>query len=42
MGGKIMLKALKRHVFGDPKVKFTRERCEAFFDDDRNFVLGDG
>jgi hypothetical protein len=39
MCGKIMLDALKRYVFSDPKIRLTSDRCEAFFDDDRNFVL---
>lgn len=39
-GGKIMRNALKRYVFGDPQIKLTADRCEAFFGDDRNFVLG--
>jgi hypothetical protein len=40
-GMKIMIKDFKEIVFGDPKVKMTRRRAEMFFDDDRNFVLGD-
>ena len=38
MGGKIMIDALKRYVLGNPKIKLTAARCEAFFDDDSNFV----
>lgn len=38
-GGRALVGALKVYVFGDPDYRLTKERCEAFFDDDSNFVL---
>ena len=33
-----MVQAIKRYVFGNAKTRLTRERCEEFFDDDKNFA----
>jgi len=30
---------LKLYLFGSRRVRMTKQRCEAFFDDDANFVL---
>lgn len=37
-GGKVMAHAIKRYVFGNAKTRLTRERCEEFFNDDKNFA----
>jgi len=37
-GGKIILDAIKHHVFGNRNARLTRARCEAFFEDDSNFA----
>lgn len=39
LGGRLMIKSLKYWVFGDENIKLTKAKCEAFFDDDSNFVL---
>jgi hypothetical protein len=36
MGGKIIVRALKHFVFGRASARWTRERCERFFEDDAN------
>lgn len=36
-GGKIIIRAIKYHVFGKTDFRLTRKRCEEFFDDDSNF-----
>jgi hypothetical protein len=38
LGGKIILRAVKFHVFGGKNIRLTRERCERFFDEDTNFL----
>lgn len=38
-GGKALVHALKVYVFGDGDCHLTKERCEAFFEDDSNFDL---
>jgi hypothetical protein len=37
LGGHIIVRALKFHVFGDENARLTRKRCEGFFDNDSNF-----
>ncbi|NUN03784.1 MAG: hypothetical protein HUU41_21970 [Bryobacteraceae bacterium] len=37
-GGKALIKSLKYHVFGDENIKLTKARCEAFFDNNDNFL----
>jgi hypothetical protein len=39
MGCKLLVKDIKHHIFGNSNVKLTKERGEAFFNDDSNFVL---
>ncbi len=34
-----LISDLKLHLFGSRRVRMTKQRCEAFFDDDANFVL---
>jgi len=36
-GNRLFLRSLKCYYFGDPSARVTRERCEAFFNDDSNF-----
>lgn len=36
-GGRLLVDAIKRHVFGKGFTRLTRARCEAFFDDPVNF-----
>ncbi len=36
--GKMLMDAVKYHLFGNAKTRMTRQRCEEFFDDPRNFV----
>ena len=36
-GGRLLVRSVKFHLFGDPNFKMTRQRCEEFFDDDDNF-----
>jgi hypothetical protein len=38
LGGKIMAHAIKRDIFSNAKTRLTRERCEEFFTDDKNFA----
>jgi hypothetical protein len=40
-GYKIFLTQMKTILFGDPSVYMTKQRCEAFFDNDDNFDLGE-
>ena len=40
LGGDLIIDHAKHILFGDAGYRMTRARCEAFFDDDRNFVLG--
>ena len=40
LGCWLLLGALKFYVFQDSKIRLTRKRCEEFFDNDANFVLG--
>jgi hypothetical protein len=37
MGGRIIIDAVKRYVFGKPKARLTRARCETFFSNDKHF-----
>ena len=37
LGGKMMVKALKIHIFRDPRTKLTKRVCEKFFNDETNF-----
>jgi hypothetical protein len=37
LGGQIIARAIKYHVFGDGSARLTRERCERFFEKDTNF-----
>jgi hypothetical protein len=38
-GGKILIRDVKEYLFGSPHYRMTRDRAEAFFEDDRNFCL---
>ncbi len=38
-GCKILVGDLKEHLFGSRSARMTKQRCEAFFDDDANFDL---
>lgn len=38
LGGTVIVRALKYHVFGKEHARLTRARCESFFDDDSNFA----
>lgn len=40
-GNRLFLRSLKSCLFGDPAARMTRERCEAFFNDERNFKRND-
>jgi len=37
--GRIMIRDFRRHYFGEHK-RLTKERCEKFFSNDRNFLSG--
>lgn len=37
-GYKLLIWHVKEHLFGNGNVKMSREKCEAFFDDDSNFA----
>jgi hypothetical protein len=37
-GSELLLRDMKRHLFGDPSYRMTKARCEAFFDDLGNFA----
>jgi len=39
LGAKFLLKNAKEYLFGDSKYYLTRARCEAFFEDNSNFML---
>lgn len=36
-GGRFLVQAIKRHVFGKESTRLTRARCDGFFDDPANF-----
>jgi hypothetical protein len=38
LGGQIIVRALKFHVFVNENARLTRQRCAKFFDDDSNFA----
>jgi len=38
LGYKLFIGSLKSAIFGKANVRMTKEKCEAFFDDDSNFV----
>ena len=40
-GNRLFLRSLKFHLFGDSSFPMTKKRCEAFFDNDKNFHLND-
>lgn len=37
-GGRVLIDAVKRYVFGNPSTRMTRQKCEAFFDSPANFL----
>jgi hypothetical protein len=37
-GGKLLVRAVKFHLFGSVRARLTAKRCAAFFDDERNFA----
>jgi hypothetical protein len=37
-GGKLLIGCVKHIVFGDSGARLTRQKCEQFFDDPKNFV----
>lgn len=39
LGYKLFIKSFKFWVFEDEDIRLTKAKCEAFFDDDSNFVL---
>lgn len=39
LGARLLLKNAKYCLFGDSKYRLTKARCEAFFEDNNNFVL---
>ncbi len=39
-GGKLLLSAVKAHLFGKSSARMNAKRCAAFFNDDNNFDLG--
>jgi hypothetical protein len=41
LGGKLFLRSLKGYLFRNSRRRMTRARCEAFFNDDNNFLLND-
>lgn len=41
LGGKILISRMKAILFGDPRMKLTKKRCEAFFENNENFKLHD-
>ena len=40
LGYRNMFRDIKRYVFGDSDYRLTKKKCEEFFDNDDNFVLG--
>lgn len=38
-GGQLLVRVVKLYLFGSSTARLTARRCEAFFDDDTNFVL---
>ena len=41
LGNKILIENVKTILFGDKSYKMSKRRCEEFFEDDGNFVLGE-
>jgi hypothetical protein len=41
LGYSLFLRSLKSYLFGDVSYRMTRRRCDAFFENDENFVLND-
>jgi hypothetical protein len=39
LGGKLLLRGFKYHFFGSENIRLTKQRCEEFFSDERNFTL---
>jgi len=39
LGNSLLIKNVKGFLFQNSKLRMTRKRCEAFFDNDSNFVL---
>lgn len=39
LGYKLFFRSLKYYLFGNESYKMNRDRCEAFFDNDDNFVI---
>lgn len=39
LGGRNLIAAVKEHLFGSRRARIARERAEAFFSDERNFLL---
>jgi hypothetical protein len=37
-GGKMLISVVKQHYFGSASARMTRERCEQFFDEKKNFL----
>ena len=37
-GGRTVVKAFKKYVFGNENIRLTRARCELFFENDSNFA----
>ena len=38
-GGRLLIRCLKYYVFGNEKYRLTKNRCEAFFNNDNNFTV---
>jgi hypothetical protein len=38
LGSEFLLESAKYYLFGDSKYRLTKARCEAFFEDNKNFV----
>jgi hypothetical protein len=38
LGGRIMLRVIRKLFFNDEHARLTKKRCEEFFDDPKNFV----
>lgn len=39
LGNQIMLKCVRRILFGKKRIRMTKEKCEEFFLNDKNFIL---
>ncbi len=37
-GCRQIVKSIKYHYFGDRRIRMNKNRCEEFFENDRNFV----